>query len=83
MSKAAKTTFALSVLFTSTVIFGVHYMQELDADTRRQGLEMADERRVRSKQRIENELEAKRQMILREELQKEQPVSSKSFTSPT
>ncbi|KAI8929862.1 hypothetical protein BC831DRAFT_442400 [Entophlyctis helioformis] len=77
MSRASKLTLLGSLVFTTATILGVHYMQELDSKVRRIGISKLDERR--SEKRIANELEYLRQEELRQQLQMEQAVSTKSY----
>jgi hypothetical protein len=68
--------------YHSTFFTGVFYLKDQDFQTRRKGIKRDEEKRRefdekdRSQHLVDNELEAKRMMMLRKELEKDQSIIS-------
>ncbi|BFZ56347.1 hypothetical protein PYCC9005_003393 [Savitreella phatthalungensis] len=75
MSRASKITLGVSLLTTSAIIFGVHYVQEADKQAMHQGV-LSDEARQRA--RRERQIEFDQQRRLEEALLQEQTVTKQA-----
>ncbi|KZV96811.1 hypothetical protein EXIGLDRAFT_765046 [Exidia glandulosa HHB12029] len=75
MSRAAKATLAASVVITSLVVYGVHWLQESERQAMYMGVVRDDERRKQKQLQRQQELEeSQRKRAVYEAVQ---PVSGK------
>ncbi|KAK9460220.1 uncharacterized protein V1516DRAFT_679269 [Lipomyces oligophaga] len=80
MSRASKITLGLVSLSAVGVIYGVHYIQELEQSNMRQGvIKDVERQRVKEERMVELQL----QQALERELEAEQPVDRRKPNYPS
>ncbi|CAG8502639.1 2242_t:CDS:2 [Cetraspora pellucida] len=72
MSRVAKVTLVSMLILSAGTIFGVHYLQKKEKEVMHAGI-IRDKERKREKL-MQNQLEHDRQVMLRKEYEKIQPV---------